>query len=59
MTKPFMETKLYLEGLIVVLNALDKKDENENKMNIGLLTDVHNNIGNLITKLQKIETKEF
>lgn len=54
-----METKLYLEGLIVVLNALDKKDENENKMNIGLLTDVHNNIGNLITKLQKIETKEF
>ena len=47
---PYIEAKLYLEGLIVILDSLEGKEDN--KMNIGVLNDVHGTIGELITKLQ-------
>ena len=50
---PYIEAKLYLEGLIVILESLDKKEDN--KINIGVLTDVHGKIGDLITNLQSID----
>ena len=49
---PYQDAIIYLEGLIIILESLEeKKDE---KLNIGILTDVHSKIGELIVKLQTI-----
>ena len=47
---PYQDAIIYLEGLIIILESLENK-ENE-KLNIGILTDVQNKIGELIVTLQ-------
>mgnify|MGYP003134492399 CR=1 FL=1 len=49
---PYKDAIIYLEGLIIILESLEnKKDE---KLNIGMLIDVQNKIGELIVTLQAI-----
>ena len=49
---PYNDAILYLEALIVILESLEeRKDET---LNIGILTDVQNKIGELIVTLQTI-----
>ena len=52
----YMETILYLKGLIVLLESLDKPDteEDKQKLSIGVLRDMQKNIGSLIEKVEKI-----
>ena len=54
--KPFIETILYLKSLIVILESLSEKQEQEDniKVNIGILNDVKNTIGKLINNLNKL-----
>ena len=47
---PYKDAIIYLEGIILILESLEeKKDET---LNIGILTDVQNKIGELIVTLQ-------
>ena len=46
---PYLEARLYLEGLIVILESLEGKEDPS--MNINILTDVQKQIGNLKDKL--------
>ena len=49
---PYKDAIMYLESLIIILESLEeKKDET---LNIGILTDVQNKIGELIVTLQTI-----
>ena len=49
---PYKDAILYLKSLIIILESLEeKKDET---LNIGILTDVQNKIGELIVTLQTI-----
>lgn len=54
--KPFIETILYLKSLIVILESLSEKQDQEDniKVNIGILNDVKNTIGKLISNLNKL-----
>ena len=47
---PYKEAIMYLEGLIIMLNSLENK-ENE-ALNIGILKSVHDKIGALIANLE-------
>ena len=47
---PYIEARLYLEGLIVILESLESKEDPS--MNISILADVERTIGNLRTKLE-------
>ena len=49
---PYEEAIVYLKSLIIILESLDQKTDD--KLNIGILTDVHKKIGELITTLQTI-----
>ena len=51
MTKkaPYLEARLYLEGLIVILESLENKEDPS--MNINILTDIQDQIGKLKNKL--------
>ena len=47
---PYGDAIMYLEGIILILESLEeKKDET---LNIGILTDIQNKIGELIVTLQ-------
>ncbi len=47
-------TIMYIEATLSMLKSMDhKEDENELKFNISYLTDVRDNIDNLIKKLNK------
>tara|TARA_Y100000034_G_C6540279_1_gene233058 strand:- start:306 stop:506 length:201 start_codon:yes stop_codon:yes gene_type:complete len=49
---PYQDAIIYLKSLIIILESLEeKKDET---LNIGILTDVQNKIGELIVTLQTI-----
>jgi hypothetical protein len=55
--KQFAEAILYLKSLIVILESLSNKKDDDNyiKVNIGILNDVQGTIGKLITNLQKMD----
>ena len=46
---PYLEARLYLEGLVVILESLEEREDQS--MNIGILTDIQKQIGNLKDKL--------
>ena len=46
---PYLEARLYLEGLVIILESLEGKEDQS--MNIGILTDIQKQIGNLKDKL--------
>ena len=46
---PYLEARLYLEGLIIILESLE--DREDQSMNIGILSDIQKQIGNLKDKL--------
>lgn len=46
-------TMLYIKSVLVMLESLDKKPENEIEVNIGILTDLKKELGSLIDTLQK------
>ena len=46
----YKNIKMYLEGLIIILESLETKEDPT--MNIGILTDIHKVIGKLIVNLQ-------
>ena len=46
---PYLEAKLYLEGLVIILESLEGKEDPS--MNISILTDIQKQIGNLKDKL--------
>ena len=49
---PYKDAIIYLKGIIIILESLEeKKDET---LNIGILTDIQNKIGELIVTLQTI-----
>ena len=50
MMSPYGDAIMYLEGIILILESLEeKKDET---LNIGILIDIQNKIGELIVTLQ-------
>tara|TARA_Y100000310_G_scaffold28128_1_gene26775 strand:+ start:154 stop:321 length:168 start_codon:yes stop_codon:yes gene_type:complete len=52
MTKkgPYIEARMYLEGLIVILESLEGREDP--LMNISILTDVEKKIGDLRSSLE-------
>ena len=53
--KNHRELVLYLESLIVILNSLDERTENDIKLSVSMLNDVKKSIDSLITNLQKLD----
>ena len=50
---PYKDAIMYLEGIIIILESLEeKKDE---KLNISILTDVQNKIGELVAQLHLLQ----
>ena len=53
--KPFAETILYLQGLIIILKKMQSnqlKDKDYANTNVGFLNDIKTNINNLIKTIQ-------
>ena len=46
---PYKDMRFYLEGLVIILESLEGKEDKS--MNIGILNDIQNEIGNLKDKL--------
>ena len=46
---PYKDIRFYLEGLVIILESLEGKEDKS--MNIGILTDIEKQIGNLKNKL--------
>jgi len=52
---PYLECVTYLEGLMIVINGMHTRaSEDTIDMNIGILTDIQNNIGKLIGRLESL-----
>ena len=49
---PYKDAILYLEGLVIILNSLETK--NNEALNVGILKTVHDKIGDLIVRLETI-----
>jgi len=47
---PYKDATMYLESLIIILESIETKEDE--KLNISMLTDVQNKIGELIVTLQ-------
>ena len=47
---PYQEAIMYLEGLIIMLESLDKREDDT--LNIAILTDIQQKIGELVVTLQ-------
>ena len=50
MKSPYQESIMYLEGIKVILESLEGR--HDQKITIGILHDVKNKIGSLITRLE-------
>ena len=46
---PYAEARMYLEGLIVILDSIE--DREDPSMNAGILIDIHEQIGKLKDKV--------
>ena len=42
---PYADVKMYLEGLIVIIDSIESKEDTS--MNVGIITDIHQQIGKL------------
>ena len=49
---PYKDAIMYLEGIIIILESLETKEDES--LNIGILTDIQNKIGELVVTLQTI-----
>ena len=47
---PYKDAIMYLEGIIIILESLEKKEDKA--LNIGILTDIQSKIGELVVTLQ-------
>ena len=47
---PYKDAIMYLEGIIIILESLENKEDET--LNISILTDVQNKIGELVVILQ-------
>jgi hypothetical protein len=52
---PYLECVTYLEGLMIIIKGMHTRANDDTvNMNIGILTDIQNNIGKLIGRLESL-----